>query len=131
MQAQAATQITDNPVRDLNDRARAGTLANARFVFTQTLLSHLTEHIRQPFERTVAKALTQRALIAAAADQEFDPGNDPYGEHDFGAVMHGDQRVLWKIDVYQNDGTFSWGAEDPGNPDTSYRIVTFMLPEDY
>jgi len=30
----------------------------------------------------------------------FTPDNDPYGEHDFGALEHQGQRIFWKIDYY-------------------------------
>ena len=71
-------------------------------------------------------------LIAGVrAYKSFSEENDPHGEHDFGIFVFEDRKIYWKIDVYENDGTFQWGANDPGDPATSYRIVTFMLPEDY
>ena len=45
--------------------------------------------------------------------------------------MLNETKVLWKIDVYENDGSFSYGAEHPEDPVTSFRLVTFMLPQDY
>ena len=31
----------------------------------------------------------------------FTDSNDPYGEHDFGAVEHEGQTVFWKFDLYE------------------------------
>ena len=31
---------------------------------------------------------------------DFDPENDPYCEHDFGAFDHNGDRIFWKIDYY-------------------------------
>lgn len=33
----------------------------------------------------------------------FTADNDPYGEHDFGAVEIAGQQIFWKIDYYDND----------------------------
>ncbi len=37
---------------------------------------------------------------AVACFTDFNDDNDPYGEHDFGAVEVGDQRYFWKIDYF-------------------------------
>ena len=60
-------------------------------------------------------------------------GNDPYGEHDFGAFDFGPQdskvTYFWKIDYYA-DATHTIGAKDPADPRT-YRVLTVMLASDY
>ena len=88
-------------VRALNDLARLGQNANARFVFTATLLATLTAHAPDPVANKIATVAAQRSLITAIRTAEFKPDNDPYGEHDFGSFMLGDTKVLWKIDVYE------------------------------
>lgn len=61
----------------------------------------------------------------------FDASNDPYGEHDFGALPRQDGgQVFWKIDYYA-DASCTAGAEDPTDADQSYRILTIMLAEEY
>jgi hypothetical protein len=35
---------------------------------------------------------------------DFSEGNDPYGEHDFGAFDYGGERLFWKIDYYNEAG---------------------------
>ena len=54
---------------------------------------------------------------------EFDKGNDPYGEHDFGAVNHGGVKYFFKFDYL--DDSFKYFKED-GN-----RILTIMRSDEY
>ena len=62
---------------------------------------------------------------------KFEPGNDPYGEHDFGSVSApGDDQVFWKIDYFA-DEAMEYGAEDPADPTRSYRALTVMLAAEY
>lgn len=64
------------------------------------------------------------ALVQYADD--FDEGNDPYGEHDFGSVTHDDVgQVFWKIDYYEP--TLTQGSEDPTNLKMTVRVLTIML----
>ncbi len=70
------------------------------------------------------------ALIAAVRTFDtFDPDNDPYGEHDFGAVEVEDVRCFWKIDAYDRDLRF--GSTDPADPAVTVRVLTIMLAEEY
>lgn len=67
------------------------------------------------------------------AVQEFDDfteGDDPYGEHDFGAITHPiTGKVFWKIDYY--DRTYEHGSEDPTNPLITGRLLTILLAEEW
>jgi hypothetical protein len=67
--------------------------------------------------------------VAMAAFAAFDDANDPYGEHDFGALEVAGQRVFWKIDYY--DRSMMAGAEDPADPLTCQRVLTIMLADEY
>lgn len=49
---------------------------------------------------------------------EFTEGNDPWGEHDFGAFQYNSREFFWKIDDY--------GGHEGYN-----LILTIMLAEDY
>jgi hypothetical protein len=60
---------------------------------------------------------------------DFDPENDPYGEHDFGAFDHNGDRIFWKIDSY--DGQLRYGSPDPADPRMTKRILTIMLASEY
>ena len=45
----------------------------------------------------------QTILDAVAAFDRFEPDNDSYGEHDFGAVEAAGEDILWKIDCFDGD----------------------------
>lgn len=115
----------------LNDAARAGSLAPSRTVFTRALADLLAGDSDDPAVRQVHLFQHQCALRRLINETPIDPGNDPHGEHDFGVVTYLDRKIFWKIDVYENDGTFSWGAAKPWDAATSYRLVTIMLATDY
>lgn len=59
----------------------------------------------------------------------FTGDNDPYGEHDFGAIEHHGQRIFWKIDYF--DPALAWGSENPADPDQTVRVLTIMLASEY
>ena len=48
----------------------------------------------------------------------FETGDDPYGEHDFGAIEHDGETVFWKI-------------EDYGGMDGLELVLTVMMAEEY
>lgn len=59
----------------------------------------------------------------------FNPGDNPYGERDFGAFEHAGERIYWKIDYY--DPTLEFGSEDPADPAQTVRVLTIMLASEY
>lgn len=67
-----------------------------------------------------------RLLELLRAFNAFDEGNDPYGEHDFGALEDGGQKFFWKIDLYEDPDV----KDDNGNPAVT-RVLTIMLAEEY
>ena len=70
-----------------------------------------------------------RILIGVRRFQEFEAGNDPHQEHDFGAFEIEGVSVFWKIDYY--DRTRRFGSDDPSDPDRTARVLTIMLAEEY
>ena len=69
------------------------------------------------------------AFLMIAAFDDFCDANDPYGEHDFGAVTVGQERLFWKIDYY--DQRIKTQAVDPSDADKCVRVLTVMLAEEY
>lgn len=61
---------------------------------------------------------------------DFTPGNDPYGEHDFGMLRFNGDKVYWKFD-YFSGADCNFGTEHPDDPKRSYRVMTVMLAEEY
>ena len=55
--------------------------------------------------------------------------NDPYGEHDFGKIVHGHDTVFWKMSYY--DRAMEFGSPDPADPAFTTRVMTVMLVEEY
>ena len=68
-------------------------------------------------------------LLAVRCFSSFNPDNDPYDEHDFGAVEVGGQRFLWKIDAY--DRALLGGSPDPADPAVTTRVLTIMRADEY
>ncbi|MBX9574048.1 MAG: DUF3768 domain-containing protein [Caulobacteraceae bacterium] len=69
------------------------------------------------------------ALEAVRTFDAFEPDNDPYGEHDFGAFSIGADRLFWKIDYY--DQSLTSAAVDPACANGCVRVLTIMLAEEY
>jgi hypothetical protein len=89
---------------------------------------------RMHLTSSLAMAEDGLALVAVQAVGEFDvfePENDPDGCHDFGAVDIRGQKVFWKIDLYEADSDFRYGAESPDNPATTMRVLTIMMASDW
>ena len=76
--------VAASRIRDLNDRLRRS-LSGGVLMMTVGVIA--------------LGAKRQMAILRAiAAFDSFDPDNDPYGEHDFGALTVEGERILFKID---------------------------------
>lgn len=71
------------------------------------------------------------AVIAAvrAFDQFDADDDDPFGEHDFGALTVAGHRIFWKIDCY--DRSLRLHSPDAADPAVSVRVLTTMLAEEW
>ena len=69
------------------------------------------------------------ALVAITRFTKFDGDNDPYGEHDFGAVEVGGVRFFWSIDAY--DRNLVGRSPDPSDPSVTVRVLTIMRADEY
>ncbi|MFK0331031.1 DUF3768 domain-containing protein [Rhizobium sp. NPDC090275] len=72
-----------------------------------------------------------KAALLTAVQQfdRFNTDNDPYGEHDFGAIDLGAACYLWKIDYYDPDLQF--GSADPADEAVTCRVMTIMRADEY
>lgn len=78
----------------------------------------------------VANHPAKEEIIAAVrAFDDFTEGDDPYGEHDFGALDVAGERIFWEIDYY--DPQYQFGSEDPSDPAKTGRLLTILLAEEY
>ena len=71
------------------------------------------------------------ATAAMRGFTDFTEGDDPYGEHDFGVLWIENVRLYWKIDYFQKGSNYSAGAEHPENAETTDRVLTLMLADEY
>ena len=66
---------------------------------------------------------------AVAHFDAFDEANDPYGEHDFGALTYCGHQLFWKIDYY--DGELEAGSPNPADETVTTRVLTIMQASEY
>lgn len=101
------------------------------------IIAALNDHTRQTFSachviisagvqalEDVDAILRQVQLFDA-----FTPDNDPYGEHDFGAIRYQGTTCFWKIDYYDLD--MHMHSPDPSDKTVTARVLTIMLAEEY
>ena len=72
---------------------------------------------------------SQARLVTAVKTAPTDIGNDPWGEHDFGALDHQGDRYFWKIDYYALDSETL--SSDPSDPAVTRRVLTVMRADEY
>ena len=87
---------------------------------------HVTRSLMEAGDGFMAEAVN----VTGAFDT-FEPENDPEGWHDFGAVEIQGETVFWKIDLYEADSDFRYGAEAPDNRATTMRVLTIMMARDW
>lgn len=102
-------------VRDLNDAFRT-TFRGGRVCMSSRITS-------------LPDDISTEIIEKVRTFSDFNEDNDPYGEHDFGAVNVARQRVFWKIDYY--DAAMAYGSEDPANPDVTTRVLTIFFADEY
>lgn len=84
----------------------------------------LTSGLKALDEFTLAKIIG-----AVKTFEDFNPDNDPYGEHDCAVVNVDNQDIIWKIDYYNLD--YNGGSPDPADPKVTRRVLTIMLSKEY
>ena len=111
------TTVYTDKIRELNDTFRK-TLAGGQACFTAGAFA-------------LGPLFTAAALAAVQTFDAFTPDNDPYGEHDFGSITVGEQKLFffWKIDYY--DLSLHFGSKNPSDPAQTARFMTIMLAEEY
>jgi hypothetical protein len=102
-------------IRALNDQLRQ-TLTGGRIMMTCGV-------------EALGPLVIAQLLDLLRRHDQFDEGNDPYGEHDFGTFDHEGQKFFWKIDYY--DLSLSSHSEDASDPQKTVRVLTLMLADEY
>ena len=102
-------------IAHLNDQART-TLTNCKLIITKGI------------DLLGAEAV-DRILHLVMRFDDFSERNDPFGEHDFGAIEYAANTVFWKIDYL--DLHLMNHSPDPSDPHVTRRVLTIMLGEEY
>lgn len=111
-----ADAVQNRRVRALNDRFRTQGLGYGAVLLTQGI-------------QEAGQAVVVATIEAVRTFSDFSEENDPWGEHDFGAVEIDGQKVFWKLDYY--DPTMTQGSENPANEALTHRVLTIMLASEY
>ena len=104
-------------IRALNDEFRR-TFQGGRIMLTQGTL-----------RMGASKVEGNRLIREVMQFSDFRENNDPYQEHDFGALDFDGEKVFWKIDYY--DIECCGGSPDPSDPNVTTRVMTIMLASEY
>ena len=76
------------------------------------------------------EATRQKVILAVKNFDVFNEDNDPYGEHDFGAVEVEGDKYFWKVDYYDRNHP-NQGSENPADPDVTRRVMMIMQASEY
>ena len=99
----------------LNDQART-TLTNCKLMVTRGI-------------DLLGEEAVDCILDLVKRFDDFSERNDPFGEHDFGAIEYEGNTVFWKIDYCDLD--LINHSPDPSDPLVTRRVLTIMLGEEY
>lgn len=109
----------------------AAVIARMNDEFREGILTHPRSDGKAVVTRSIdalEREEYKSVLEAVKTANDFSVGNDPRGEHDFGALeLPNLPKIFWKIDYFA-DTSLRLGAE---NPEKSYRILTIMLASEY
>ena len=107
-----------NEIAKINDQFRSSFDPNLGKVFLTSGVNDLEEDNR-------------RAIIQLVKDQKVaeDDGNNPYGENDYGSFTVYDEKIMWKIDYYNDELTAL--SSDPASVEKTVRVLTIMLASEY
>lgn len=104
-----------------NDRFRRDILAGVSTIPGRYLL---TRGVRALCEMEMLVV-----MMKVASFSNFEPGNDPYGEHDFGVVEVAGERFYWKVDYY--DADLACASVNPTDLSVTIRVLTVMRADEY
>lgn len=124
---EAAIDADSKPKEHTMFAARTLRIRELNDAFRQSLVdggSYCTDGVS-----THGVAFTAAAMAAVQAFDAFTLDNDPYGEHDFGALTVDGEKLFWKIDYY--DLSVHFGSNDPADPAQTTRVLTIMLAEEH
>lgn len=127
---------TDTSEEGQEQAALAAKIAEQNDRFRQTWGADFTVLGQVVMTRGVADLSPAAKANIMQRVQDFDTfseGNDPYGDHGFGAfeieIGGNNYHIFWKVDLYDTD--YSMGSDDPANPQVTRRVLTIMHASEY
>ena len=102
-------------IRQLNDAFRTS-FKGGKVMLTLGIRSKAEHEVTEILERVVNF-------------NDFNKGNDPYQEHDFGSFEYKGDKIFWKIDYY--DKSLKFGSEDASDETITTRVLTVMTADEY
>ena len=106
--------MTKNSVAADNDLLRSTMIRTPRLKVLMTQGVHTSPH--------------REAIITAVREyNDFNPDNDPYGEHDFGKFIVEGVPYFFKFDYY--DAEYKYGSDPKEGPVN--RVLTIMRADEY
>lgn len=108
--------LANHRIRDLNDAFRTRGEGHGSVFVTEGISAQ-------------GPAFVADVINAVRRFDRFTQDNDPWGEHDFGAVEIAGEKVFWKIDAYDLD--LKAGSPNPANAAVTHRVLTVMLASEY
>ncbi|ABW31519.1 DUF3768 domain-containing protein [Acaryochloris marina] len=103
-------------IAELNDEFRQGNHSLGR-IFTTHGVDALSSEDQQELFRLVRTF------------DDFNPSNDPYGEHNFGCIKFKGEVFNWKIDYFAPN--LIHGSVDPSDLTKTTRVLTLMHSSEY
>ena len=103
-------------IREINDAFRTKGQGRGSVVITQGISA-------------LGPDVVTTIIAKVRAFDDFSEDNDPWGERDFGAFDHDDQKIFWKIDPY--DLNLQAHSPNAANPAVTNRVLTVMLASEY
>lgn len=111
-----AEVVPRQKVLELNDRFRCQGLGNGSVLISVGI-------------QVQGGAFIKEVVDAVRGYSAFTEENDPWGEHDFGSLTVGAQKLFWKIEYHSPD--LRSGSEHPANERLTHRVLTIMLASEY
>ena len=110
--------MNTNKIAELNDKLRQNIFHSGK---DKVVLAR--EFSLLPFDEQL------RILTQVKEFKDFNEGNNPYGQRDFGKIEHNGEDYFFKIDYYDNDLVF--GSEKPEDENITTRVLTVMKASEY
>jgi hypothetical protein len=108
--------MSQEKIAELNDLARTAMGVASRVMMTPGI---------------AAMSAEDQSAIREAVEKfdDFNAGNDPHQEHDFGGFDFGGVKVFWKLSYYDRD--LKYHSSDPADVTVTQRVLTIMLADEY